>query len=51
MVEEIIKLRSGEPAHNYSYNGKPVSCSVTAVRMMMKVWIDGVGEQGVPAGP
>lgn len=44
MAEEI-KLINGELAHNCSYNGKPVSCSVTAVRMMMGVWID-VGGAG-----
>ena len=51
MAEEIIKLTNGEPAHNYSYNGKPVSSSVTAARMMMEVWIDIVGEQGVSVVP
>lgn len=50
MAEEIIRFMNGEPAHNYSYNRKLVSCSVTAVRMM-KVWIDIVGEQGVSGVP
>jgi len=51
VVEEVIRLMNGEPAHNYSYNGKLVSCSDTAVRMMMKDWVDIVREQGSSAVP
>lgn len=42
---------NGELARNYSYDGKLVSCSITAVRMMREAWIDVVGEQGVSVVP
>lgn len=51
MAEEIIKLINGEPAHNYGYNRNPVSCLVTALRMMMEARIAAVGEQGVSVVP
>lgn len=47
MAEEIIKFTNGEPAHNYSYHRELVSCSDIAVKVLINVQTDAVGEQGI----